>query len=136
MFSCEQRRLVTSDRVRHGDDGMTLYEWLSAGWGRATATPVPERVTGPRSLSRPRVRDGYLPLYTYLEHRYASSVVLTFEQMEALLGFALPAAAREEPGWWTSDAGHGVRDSEAWTAAKRTATPNLLARHVRFERVP
>ena len=37
-----------------------------------------ERVTiAPGLPARPRVRDGYLPLYTYLEHRYASSVVLT-----------------------------------------------------------
>ena len=98
---------------------------------------MPERVTiAPRSQPRPRVREGYLPLYTYLERRYASSVVLTFEQMEALLGFALPVAARHEPGWWTSAAESGARDGEPWTAAKRTATPNLLARHVRFERVP
>jgi hypothetical protein len=98
---------------------------------------VPERVTiAPRSPARPRVRDGYLPLYTYLEHRYASSVVLTFEQIESLLGFALPAAARQEPGWWTSVAGNGLRNREAWTAAKRTAMPNLLARHVTFERLP
>ena len=84
---------------------------------------------------RPRVRDGYLPLYTYLEHRYASIVVLTFEQIEALLGFALPAAARQELGWWTSAAAHAA-DGEAWTAAQRTAKPNLLARHVTFERLP
>jgi len=90
----------------------------------------------PRSPARPRVREGYLPLYAYLEHRYASSVVLTFEQIESLLGFALPAAARQEPGWWTSVAANGSRDSEAWIAAKRTATPNLLARHVTFERLP
>ena len=114
---------------------MGLFEWLWARRGRSA--PVAERVTiAPKSLPRPRVRDGYLPLYTYLEHRYASSVVLTFEQMESLLGFALPAAARQEMGWWTSVAGSGARDGDAWTAAKRTATPNLLAQHVRFERVP
>jgi hypothetical protein len=114
---------------------MTLYEWLLAKLGRAVR--MPERVApATQSQPRPRVRDGYLPLYTYLEHRYASSVVLTFEQMEALLGFALPAAARKEPGWWTSAAGQEARDGEAWTAAKRTAMPNLLAHHVRFERVP
>ena len=85
---------------------------------------------------RPRVHDGYLPLYTYLEHRYASIVVLTFEQIESLLGFALPAAARQELGWWTSSAANGGPDGEAWTAAKRTAKPNLMARHVTFERQP
>ena len=96
-----------------------------------------ERLTiASRSPAPPRVRDGYLPLYTYLEHRYASTVVLTFEQIESLLGFALPPAARQEPAWWTSPAGSGRRDDEAWTAAKRTAMPNLLARHVTFEREP
>ena len=82
----------------------------------------------------PRVRDGYMPLYTYLEHRYASIVVLTFEQMESLLGFALPVAARHDPAWWNSGAGDGAH--EAWTAAKRTARPNLPAGHITFERFP
>jgi hypothetical protein len=114
---------------------MTLYEWLWASWRRES--PVPERVTiAPRLPARPLVRDGYLPLYTYLEHRYAWSVVLTFEQIESLLGFALPPAARQEPGWWSSVTGNEPRDGEAWTAAKRTATPNLLARHVTFDRLP
>ena len=90
----------------------------------------------PRLPAVPRVRNGYLPLYTYLEHRYASRVVLTFDQIESLLGFALPAAARQEPDWWTSVTGNAPRDDEAWTAAKRTAAPNLLARHVTFDRLP
>ena len=96
---------------------------------------MPERVTmAPRSPARPRIRDGYLPLYTYLEHRYASNVVLTFEQMESLLGFALPDVARQDTAWWTNAPGNAAR--EAWTAAKRTATPNLPARYVRFELLP
>jgi hypothetical protein len=90
----------------------------------------------PTSAPRPRVRDGYLPLYTYLEHRYASIVVLTFDQMEALLGFALPQAALLEPDWWTGRAALAGADSNAWTVANRTATPNLPARHVRVERLP
>ena len=114
---------------------MTLDESLWAH--QSGATPVHERLTiAPRLLARPRVRDGYLPLYTYLEHRYASSVVLTFEQIESLLGFALPPAARQEPAWWSSVTGNGSGDGEAWTAAKRTAMPNLMARHVTFERKP
>jgi hypothetical protein len=41
----------------------------------------------------PQVSREYRPLYTYLEHRYASVVVLTIEQIEALLGFDLPGPA-------------------------------------------
>ena len=108
-------------------------------WRRARQDhmlPMYERVTiAPGSPARPRVRDGYLPLYAYLEHRYASSVVLTFEQIESLLGFALPTEARRDTGWW-SVAGNDPRDGDAWTAASRSAMPNLLAGHVTFERLP
>jgi hypothetical protein len=77
----------------------------------------------------------YLSLYTYLEHRYASTVVLTFPQMEALLGFALPAIAATEPGWWTQTPASRDVHANAWFVAGRTATPNLLARTVAFERL-
>jgi hypothetical protein len=113
---------------------MTLFEWGRALW--RTATPVPERrPVVLREPAMPPVAAPYVALYTYLQHRYASNVVLTFEQMEALLGFALPAPARAERDWWNP-----VKDmdghSNAWTVARRTATPNLLARTVAFERLP
>lgn len=78
----------------------------------------------------------YMSLYTYLEHRYASTVVLTFNQMEALLGFALPEPARTERDWWTGAPVSRDVHSNAWSVAGRTATPNLLARTVAFERTP
>ena len=81
-----------------------------------------------------RVPAEYLSLYTYLEHRYASTVVLTFAQMEALLGFALPATASTAPEWWMDAAEPSHQYSAAWTEAGRTATPNLVARTVTFER--
>jgi hypothetical protein len=83
--------------------------------------------------SGPAVPAPYLSLYRYLEHRYASMVVLTFDQIEALLGSALPVTARVEAGWWT-DVGGPKSPSSAWTGAGRTAVPNLLARNVAFER--
>ncbi len=81
----------------------------------------------------PHVPREYRALYSYLDHRYASVVVLTFEQIEALLGFALPGPARTERNWWTDTVDtHG--HSAAWTEAGRTAAPNLAARIIRFER--
>ena len=82
----------------------------------------------------PHVPGGYRPLNTYLERRYASVVVLTFEQIESLLGFALPTPARTEREWWT-DTLDTQRHSAAWTGAGRTAAPNLGARTVTFERL-
>jgi hypothetical protein len=83
--------------------------------------------------STPHVAGEYRALYTYLEQRYASIVVLTFEQIDSLLGFPLPGPARSEREWWTDTVGSQPH-SAAWTAAGRTAVPNLAARTITFER--
>ena len=114
---------------------MTLLESVRTWW--RGATPVSEGPTPifTRERHPPRVPAEYQSLHAYLEHRYASSVVLTFEQMEALLGFSLPTHACTQPDWWTGAAVPTSRQSEAWTGAGRTATPNLSARTVTFERL-
>ena len=71
-----------------------------------------------------------------LANRHADSVVLTFGQLEDLLGFPLPDSSRVQQEWWTGtdrDAGKSSC-SDAWILAGRTAKPNLLARTVAFER--
>jgi hypothetical protein len=78
----------------------------------------------------------YLVLFEYLDKRYANRVVLTFGEIEDLLGSALPAQARLSREWWTDaevDAGT-PRCSDCWLLAHRSATPNLLARSVLFAR--
>lgn len=115
---------------------MTLLEWVSAWWRTAAPAGQQQISIAPAPRPKPRVPSEYVSLYTYLEHRYASTVVLTFEQMEALLGFALPEPASTQDKWWSNPGVHADRHSDAWTVARRTATPNLLARTVTFERLP
>jgi hypothetical protein len=84
-----------------------------------------------------RVMSGqYLLLYNYLENRYATTVVLTFSQIEDLLGFLLPEQARLHQEWWTEAEKNtaGPNYSDSWILAGRTATPNLIAQTVIFER--
>ena len=78
----------------------------------------------------------YRPLYEYLNGRFADTVVLTFAEMEDLLGFKLPDQARTQREWWTGTGTSTTEPgySDAWTLTKRTPTPNLLARNVVFER--
>ena len=81
----------------------------------------------------------YRLLYKYLEERYANTVVLTFGEIEDLLGFSLPDQARLSPEWWTDAADARVPEanySDSWTLARRTAMPNLQAHTVVFERLP
>jgi hypothetical protein len=78
----------------------------------------------------------YRLLYAYLRDRFSDRLVLTFGQIEDLLGFSLPVAARVEHEWWGTT--HTVADrskqSRAWTLARRTASVNLRAQYVTFER--
>jgi len=115
-------------------DWTTLLGPVSTWW-RASRSPERPPAVLPLERSAPGVPAEYLSLYTYLEHRYASVVVLTFDQMEALLGFALPAPACTEPDWWTAAVVQANRHSAAWVGAGRNATPNLGARTVTFERL-
>ena len=78
----------------------------------------------------------YASLYTYLENRFANTVVLTFAEIEDLLGFRLPDPARLREDWWTSPdpTGAAPRFADSWILANRTARPNLLALTVVFDR--
>src|SRR5206468_1524032 len=76
----------------------------------------------------------YQLLYKYLRDRFANRLVLTFAEIEDLLGFSLPESARVEDTWWSSVVGSRSAQSKAWMLADRTATVNLMARCVVFER--
>jgi hypothetical protein len=105
----------------------------------STPTAVREADTEPARPQRRVMSGKYLLLYKYLEERYATTVVLTFGEIEDLLGFSLPDQARLSPEWWTVGADAsvpGANYSDSWTLARRTATPNLQAHTVLFERLP
>jgi hypothetical protein len=87
--------------------------------------------------SFPSVPAVYRVFHDYLKDRYADTVVLTFDEIEDLLGFPLPDAARLRAEWWANDdeASGASIQSRAWMQASRTAKPNLFARTVVFERV-
>ena len=78
----------------------------------------------------------YKLLYKYLHERFADRVVLTFAQIEDLIGFSLPDAARHQREGWGSPDPPADRSAQAdsWVLAGRTATVNLLAQNVLFER--
>jgi len=79
----------------------------------------------------------YQSLYKYLRDRYADRVVLTFGEIEDLLGFGLPASARFQGEWWDAGPdpiGPGSPQAASWLLARRTARVNLAAQSVVFDR--
>jgi hypothetical protein len=110
-----------------------MWKWLTDRSSVALPRAVDQQAVVDR---RTEVAAGkYGVLYRYLEHRYADVIVLTFGQIEDLLGFALPQRARTYQEWWTLGANvEGAPHADAWTLAGRTASPNLQSRTVIFAR--
>jgi hypothetical protein len=107
-----------------------MLDWLKnrVPGKRASLSVAPPSARGTRNDT-----GQYQQLREYLQDRYANRVVLTFAEIEDLLGFPLPEHARVDQAWW----GGGARpstQSDAWTVAGRIATVNLLAQNVVFER--
>jgi hypothetical protein len=111
---------------------MTIWMKLFGPRSARVERPQPPERPAPKRLSVPAA---YLPLHKYLDARYAIAVVLTFAEIEDLIGFALPDLARRQREWWApTEAGGPAAQSRSWVEASRTATPNLLAQTVLFER--
>jgi hypothetical protein len=97
-----------------------------------------EGKTGP--VNEPAAQQGYgmsqayRSLHTYLVNRYSSLVVMTFAEVEDLLGSPLPAGARQDLEWWNADNDQNFEHSNSWRLANRTAVANLAAQKVTFTR--
>jgi hypothetical protein len=98
-----------------------MFEWLKRA-GPARGVQSEARRESPRAMRPPGGR--YEPVCRYVENRYADTVVLTFAEVEDLLGFSLPDLARVQLEWWAS----------SLPVISRTVTPNLAAEIVSFNR--
>jgi hypothetical protein len=120
--------------LRGRNESPMLLDWMKKRGTTASQRRAPAaEAMNPQG----RVMSGqYQLLYRYLEDRYANTVVLTFAEIEDLLGFALPDQARLHQEWWTEaeTTMAGPNYSDSWILASRTAVPNLVARTVVFER--
>jgi len=110
-----------------------MLGWMKKRPATAHNLPEPDDAAEDR---RSAMSGKYRPLYKYLNGRYANVVVLTFAQIEDLLGFSLPDVARRSEDWWTVPDPNTTRPrfSDSWILANRTARPKLLALTVVFER--
>ena len=111
-----------------------MFAWIRRRPRVSTRQPVPLGTVVSRE--RPVMSGKYTALYNYLNGRYADRVVLTFGQIEDLLGFSLPDMARLSASWWTipDPTAERPRFSDSWILANRSARPNLLTLTVIFDR--
>jgi hypothetical protein len=61
---------------------------------------------------------------------------LTFDRIEAILGFPLPKSARQYQAWWANQIGGGHAQANAWLdSGWRTEALSLAGRRVTFKPV-
>jgi DNA-binding transcriptional regulator YiaG len=79
----------------------------------------PQRLTIRRSLLWCSMKPGskYYPLFEHLQRCGQDEMVLTFAAIEALIGCALPASARQRKNWWSNRDTSGALQSSAWVSA-------------------
>ena len=117
-----------------------MWKWIKRWETAVRDTAKADAAAGKRQTDAVRGKAGKVPreyttLHNYLTNRYAGIVVLTFDQIEGLLGFKLPMSARTHQEWWTGTCIDGDEPpcSDAWILAGMTARPNLSAQTVVFE---
>lgn len=79
----------------------------------------------------------YDPLRFYLEGLRSEQWRATFDKIEKVLGFRLPASARDHPAWWANENETETRHPQklAWVKARwRTANLNLIGETIEFVR--
>ena len=105
-----------------------MFDWLTH---RGSTAKIKSLRVAPRIVRDDYPTAGeYELLHRYLRDRYANRVVLTFAEIEDLLGFSLPDLARGHLAWWDGGDFDSAPSAQsfAWTLAGRTATVNLPAR--------
>lgn len=128
------------DQLRHARD------WLSSRPKPKTAIAVkvnippaalpiqPAKVVNPGLPNAlPPDQGKYTPLAHWLQHQKpAKAILVTFEQIESLLGEALPSSARDHRSWWANDA-TGHSHARSWlTTGWRVEDVDLAAGNVTF----
>jgi hypothetical protein len=109
-----------------------MLEWMK----RPRSTRPTQLAAAAANAEASAVSGRSAAFHKYLNDRYAQTVVLTFAEIEDLIGFALPELARASTDWWTrldAAADHSSL-AASWILANRTARPNLQALTVAFER--
>jgi hypothetical protein len=77
----------------------------------------------------------YRKLTSFLSSQKRSPRTFQFEEIEAILGFALPRSAFSYPAWWSNQTGDGHSQNLAWRSIGwRTANLNLGEQRVTFVR--
>ncbi len=97
--------------------------------------PGDELIPAEESLSPEASR--YAPLAIWLNSRPGNQdrVVMTFQEVEAIIGGALPSSAREHRSWWANDSVEHVQSQQWLEVGWRVAQLSLSEETLNFVRI-
>ena len=76
----------------------------------------------------------YEPLTTYLSRKRQTSILMTFEKIEGVIGVKLPPSAYSHRAWWSNNPTNNVM-TRAWLkAGYKTASVDMEGRKLVFKR--
>lgn len=83
------------------------------------------------------IRGKYAPLFRHLSALDRAVWAATFEEVEAVLGFALPRSARKHQAWWANEEDGSHSHVRAWQMAGwRTSAVDLASTVLVRARLP
>ena len=77
----------------------------------------------------------YSPLARYLEGQSAHEILLSFRDIEGILGAPLPASARRHRAWWSNNPENNVATKEWLDAGYRTERVDVNRERLVFRRI-
>jgi hypothetical protein len=79
----------------------------------------------------------YDPLGWYLEQQHDPEVVMTFDEIDSLLGCPLPFSAQECPAWWANENKRKAMriHAHAWLDSGFEVSEDLVRRMAIFSKV-
>ncbi|MGH6986007.1 MAG: DUF7662 domain-containing protein [Caulobacteraceae bacterium] len=76
----------------------------------------------------------YEPLGVFLRSRSAEETPMRFEEIESVIGFALPPKAQNHPAWWSNNPSNNPMTRVWLDAGYRTERVDVSARRLVFHR--
>lgn len=81
-----------------------------------------------------KIGSKYYPLYEHLQNCNQEAITLTFSEIEALMGCALPASASKKKNWWSNRDSPSALQAFAWVrAGYQVASVDLVQQTVIFK---
>ena len=107
-----------------------MLDWLK----RLTTHPPPPQPPNRAAQQGLGMSRPYFALHEYLNARVTDVVVMSFRDIEDLVGFSLPVSARRDARWWEDADLGNASHANAWLLARRSATADLDTQTVEFSR--